>query len=86
MVMMMCGCSSNATVVRDGKSVPCCAIHAGIKDGWDKVNTNPPKVEMRQAECSYCNRRVPSNIHLAFFEHKPNEPYDKFYCGCRGWD
>jgi hypothetical protein len=23
---------------------------------------------------------------LAFFEELPNEPYDKFYCGCSGWD
>lgn len=86
MPMMMCGCSSNATVVRDGKSVPCCAVCAGIREGWDKVNPDPPKLDKRQAECAYCNTRVVSNPHLAFFEYKPTEQYDKFYCGCRGWD
>lgn len=23
---------------------------------------------------------------LAFFEHKPKQEYDEFYCGCHGWD
>jgi len=33
----------------------------------------------------YPNAR-PSTDHLAFFEHRPDEPYDRFYCGCWGWD
>jgi hypothetical protein len=23
---------------------------------------------------------------LPFFEHRPNKDFDKFYCGCHGWD
>ena len=27
-----------------------------------------------------------SSIELPFFEYKPDKEYDKFYCGCGGWD
>ena len=45
-------------------------------------------------ECNYgCSRKpkcecgnVPSATGLAFFEYRPGEEQDKFYCGCRGWD
>lgn len=33
-----------------------------------------------------CKCEQPSNTNLPFFKHKPNEPFDKFYCGCWGWD
>ena len=23
---------------------------------------------------------------LAFFEHRPDQPHDRYYCGCWGWD
>jgi len=29
---------------------------------------------------------APSDLNLPFFEHKPNEKNDKYYCGCFGWD
>jgi hypothetical protein len=29
---------------------------------------------------------APSSSKLPFFEHKPNEPMDRYYCGCYGWD
>jgi len=28
----------------------------------------------------------PSKVSLAFFEHKPDQAQDTFYCGCLGWD
>lgn len=27
-----------------------------------------------------------STKSLAFFEHTPDRPHDRFYCGCWGWD
>ena len=27
--------------------------------------------------------KVPNKFH---FEYRPKEKYDKFYCGCHGWD
>ena len=29
---------------------------------------------------------VPSAPRLPFFGHKPDAPFDTFYCGCFGWD
>ena len=29
---------------------------------------------------------VPSSSDLWFFEHRPDEEYDLYYCGCWGWD
>lgn len=44
-------------------------------------------------ECNYgqdrapiCTCEQPSSSQLPFFEHKAAEPFDKFYCGCHGWD
>lgn len=47
-------------------------------------------LENRQAICTQhkgaSNNPVPSNWELPFFEYRPNEKYDKYYCGCWGWD
>ncbi len=29
---------------------------------------------------------APSSLDLPFFEHRPNEEYDRFFCGCMGWN
>ena len=29
---------------------------------------------------------APSSPNLPFFEHRPNEPMDRYYCGCFGWE
>ena len=29
---------------------------------------------------------APSSPKLPFFEHKPTEQYDSYFCGCMGWD
>ncbi len=29
---------------------------------------------------------APSDLKLPFFKHKPNEPFDEYFCGCMGWD
>jgi hypothetical protein len=86
--MMQCGHAANATVKdkETGESKPCCVICAGISAGWDVVATSPPDLSGRKAKCSYCNRTRDSAISLAFFEHRPDEAFDDYYCGCRGWD
>lgn len=33
-----------------------------------------------------CKCERDSSTNLAFFEHRPDEKYDQFYCGCHGWD
>lgn len=53
-----------------------------------------PRRRYANDECNYGCRgnnvckcgKVPSSLDLAFFEYKPNEEHDKFYCGCFGWD
>lgn len=32
------------------------------------------------------NKPVDSKWTLPFFEYCPDEEYDKYYCGCYGWD
>ncbi len=29
---------------------------------------------------------VPSVPQLAFFKHEPDKKYDRYFCGCWGWD
>lgn len=45
-----------------------------------------PDLTNRQSKCSYCKTTEPSSTDLPFFEHQPNQPKDKHYCGCLGWD
>jgi len=90
--IMKCGHGANATSSRTGK--PCCAICIGIDPGAEVIDNNPPPLAGRFALCSYTHRRddslcksvKPSSPDLAFFEAKPDEPYDRFYCGCWGWE
>ena len=80
---MGCGHAANAV---DDKKKPMCAICIGIADGWNIV-VESPDLTGRMAECTYgCGREVDSAVSLAFFEHLPEMDYDRYYCGCRGWD
>lgn len=81
--LLKCGHAANATT-EDGK--PCCAICIGISDGATEVEEKQPSLKGRQAKCSYCRTIVKSSLSLAFFEHRPDDRFDDFYCGCRGWD
>lgn len=80
--LMACGHSANAT--HDGK--PACAICCNIKEGWDKIAEQQPKLKGRMARCSYCESTEPSNTNLAFFKYRPDKEFDGYYCGCRGWN
>ncbi len=75
--MMECGCAA-AGIGKDGK--PICIIH------MSRAVVGAPDLTGRTARCSYGGNEVPSSTKLAFFEHRPNEPHDRYYCGCYGWD
>lgn len=45
--------------------------------GHPELNTKPRCV---------CQTEIASNLNLPFFEYRPNEDFDFFYCGCHGWD
>jgi hypothetical protein len=57
-----------------------------------KVSFDPEPEQVRQACCGYSRSGenihaiVPSSKELAFFESKPDQEYDTYYCGCLGWD
>ena len=40
----------------------------------------------RMAQCPYCHHQQESSLELAFFQHRPEQETDSFYCGCRGFD
>ena len=81
MPLMQCGCVSNATV--GGR--PVCAAHYGITGGAE-MEADTPDLKGRQAKCSDCGKRKPSDTSLAFFRHRPEDSEDGFYCGCHGWN
>ena len=91
--LMACGHTANSTTERDGVKIPVCVICAGIVDGYDVVVELMPSLEGRMALCGYKTRKdgsthtpIPSAWGLAFFEYRPDQELDKFYCGCWGWD
>lgn len=45
-------------------------------------------LENRKAKCCYgCDNSImASRTDLPFFESKPTSNYDKYYCGCHGWE
>jgi hypothetical protein len=82
--LMKCGHSANAED-KDGR--PCCLICAELYES-KVIATETPDLTGRTAKCSYsdCPKRKPSDLGLAFFEHRPKSTEDSFYCGCKGWD
>ena len=90
--MMACGHAANS---KTPSGAPSCAICVGIHPGADTV-AKAPDLTGRIARCAYygqrarisgrCQSEAPSSTDLAFFEHRPDEPHDRFYCGCWGWD
>jgi hypothetical protein len=89
-VLMKCGCAANG-YINDSKD-PVCCIHIGIHPGATQVAEQQPDLTGRKAHCAYgrnCrngNKEVDSSLDLAFFEYHPDEAFDIYYCGCRGWD
>jgi len=81
--IMECGHAANAI---DGQGEPVCVICALIRDGWNRVADPQPDLSGRQARCAMCGKVAPSDSGLAFFEYRPDEELDLYYCGCGGWD
>lgn len=84
--LMKCGHVANA-IDADGK--PICVICFGIRKGAKEVERELDENETipnRYARCMYCGKKVESRWNLPFFEYKPEENFDEFYCGCGGWD
>lgn len=79
-IMMTCGHTANAKT-SDGK--PCCVICSCYT--VDETKTLPD-LTGRFAECTDCRKTVPSRFNLPFFQHRPNQQTDTYYCGCFGWD
>jgi hypothetical protein len=81
--MMKCGHAANA---KDGETgAPVCVICVGIDTGYNVIDEEAAIPEGRMARCM-CDYEVPSHTGLPFFERKPDDEWDKFYCGCMGWD
>jgi hypothetical protein len=76
-VMMACGCAAQGTI--DG--VVGCGVHLCTERA-----TTQPDLTGRTALCLHGGSETPSYPALAFFEHRPNEKHDRYYCGCFGWD
>lgn len=92
--LMKCGCVAPA---RDEKGNPACVVHLGKPEArqLDRMVKGNYGLEGRKAKCFYRhesprNRNTPkitdSHWSLPFFEYKPTEEFDCFYCGCMGWD
>lgn len=76
--IMHCGHSNNAKT-EDG--FPACAIC-----GCTKIASSQPNLTGRMAKCAECTNTTESSTSLPFFEHKPTQEHDRYYCGCWGWD
>lgn len=83
--LMKCGHVANATT-KDNK--PACAICSEIR--IEKECSGTIGLEERQAICTGHKggnpKPFPSRWEMPFFEYRPNEKYDAYYCGCFGWD
>lgn len=85
--LMKCG---HVAVAVDDKGKPVCPICVGIVKGAEEEETKLPDLTGRKAVCNQCKHRPPTKVDskfsLAFFEYRPENETDSFYCGCWGWD
>jgi hypothetical protein len=84
--IMKCGHTANATTTIDNETIHCCVICAGMTKENIILQDKQPDLKNRKAKCDYCKKTAKSNANLPFFEHKPEQKYDSYYCGCFGWD
>lgn len=98
--MMMCGHAANALDVKTNQ--PSCVICITTRPEFARTVNADYSIEKREARCGYDkpgeggggkyrlhedgDSITPSRIQLAFFESKPLEEWDLYYCGCWGWD
>lgn len=86
-LMMKCGHAAQGFMDRlDGIDLKP-PLHACVICSCVEVEENPADLSGRTAKCASCQKNQPSDPQkLAFFEHVPSAPFDRYYCGCRGWD
>jgi len=86
MTLMKCG--HRAQGIDRSTNQPVCIICLGYNPGATEIETDLPDLTNRMAKCIYsnCRNQVKSSFDLPFFEYRPNEKYDRYYCGCFGWD
>ena len=56
---------------------------------WGHICTNDHTINeiTRYAQCSYGDHAVvPTRPTLPFFQSRPDDSRDRYYCGCYGWD
>ena len=88
--LMECGHVANAEKIDppNNDRKPVCAICDC--DKIVKEARGADELEGRQAVCSQhkgCSPSVTSSRwELPFFNYRPDEKYDTYYCGCWGWD
>jgi len=84
---MKCGHTANA-VKENGK--PVCVICAGITPDAEIISEEIPDLTDRKARCTYYGGKYHSEalskLRLPFFEYKPDNEFDEYYCGCFGWN
>lgn len=78
--LMACGHVDNGTC----NGEPACVI-CGCRTPVREV-LGSEGMDGRKAKCSDCKTMVDSKWTLPFFKHSPDQPFDRYYCGCRGWD
>ena len=87
MPLMKCGCVAQGRILLGPKKgYPVCVIHIGILREAEQSAATQPDLSGRMAKCVYCHRVVPSGLDLPFFTYRPEQPTDRHYDGCRGWD
>lgn len=81
--ILKCGCVDYAIKhLKDGTDVPCCITH-----NCTEFMEEQPDLSSRKARCVYCGKeRESDKDRLPFFEYVPGREYDRYYCGCKGWD
>ena len=69
----------------EGRQAKCSYTGCRMQRGMNAYNGRKSKPDY--GEFSPTGQSIaPSSTDLPFFEHKPNEPFDRYYCGCFGWE
>lgn len=101
-IMMKCGHSANAAQIKNGKQIPYCLVCDCAEPLPSLPDLTGRKARCFYYNCevgrhnetyypklmrgNLCGSEVNSDAGLPFFAHKPDKPYDEFYCGCHSWD
>ena len=89
--ILKCGCAANARRKEIGWDdfKDSCSLH-----GNTEVAEVQPDLSKREMKCGCCSKTLPSDSDEAFFEYNGDKKdykgnvieFDRFYCGCRGWN